>query len=332
MKINISSGSFKMAFFLFLSSLAVCPASAWFFFQPKNKAAESILKDMEKAYDKGNCLLVHELYEKIFAENPSAEIREKVYNYVGICYEKSGPADKAISIYKLASGLYPKNAFFSYRLALIYNETGFYDKALPLFKTAIKKHFNEVGALVGAARASEKLGKLGEAAKYYEEALSNSEDEDISVIKEFASCLIKSARFEEARAVIEKGYAIKPEADWPALIAKTFAAEGRFDDASAAMASAIGYDPKREYRISKGFYDYWAGNKEAAESAADDLLAADGKDFLAAFLKGLLLYSSDKKSEADKYFRLAACGGNFVSEAARKMSSAELPDAKELCK
>jgi len=293
---------------------------------------------METAYGNGDCVLYHDLYEKFSAENPSSKLREKAYYYDGMCYEKNGSADKAIGVYKTAMALYPENKAFAYRLAEIYVQAGFYEKSLPLFEAAISGHYYERDALLGAARASAALGRLEASAKYYLKALSLQKKndpvsaEDSGIIKELVLCLIDSRRFEEARAYIEKGNSLSPSAAWNVLSANSYAAEGNFAMASEEMSNAIAEDDLRDYRIAKGFYDYWAGNIKQSEAAADNEIAKNPYDYLAVFLKGMALRSQGKKEMADSYFRVSACGAYFIGEMSRKMSSVPLPPQEELCK
>lgn len=301
------------------------------FLSHKESAAEKILNEMELAYSGSDCLKVHSLYEKFSAEKPSSALREKAYYYEGLCYEKEETADKAIGIYKIAAELYPKNHVFTYRLALVYNAAGFYDKALPLFQKVIDKNFKETGAVIGAARASRSLGRMEKAAEYYDAAIAMSGDNNAALIAEYAGCLTEAARFGEARSVIEKGIAAKDGPEWAAMAAVTFAAEGRFAEASSSMDMALSRENRREYRISKSFYDFWAGKKDSALSAAEKELEAAPGDPLAAFLKGMILRSEGKTEEGNRYFRISACGGKFLYDISVRMSSETLPPEKELC-
>lgn len=313
----------------FASVCAGCSASLPFI-SHKKSPAEKNLKEMALAYNGSDCLKVHELYEKFSAEKPDSALREKAYYYEGRCYEKEETADKAISIYKIAAELYPRNQVFPYRIALIYNATGFYDKALPLFQKVIDKNYEMEEALTGAARASRGLGKLKQAAEYYEAAVSVSGG-NAGLIAEYAGCLSEAARFGEARAVIEKGIELKDSPEWAVMAAGTFAAEGRFDDASASMDIALSRENSREYRMSRAFYDFWAGKKNSAMAAAEKELSASPRDPLAAFLKGMILRSEGNTAEGNRYLRISACGGKFLYDISSRMSSEPMPPVKELC-
>lgn len=323
-----------MAAFALLSACS----SSLSFIQPRNKAAMHLLAQMEQAYNTGNCNLFHELYGKFSAEKPSAKLREQAYYYEGMCYEMRGGADNAIAVYKVAMELYPKNPAFAYRLALIYSHSQFYEKSLPLFDIAISRHYQEKGALAGSAMANAALGRYPQAVKYYVKALSlsggNSKNdaEDIRIIKELAQCLINSKRYDEAREYMEKGHELDPMPAWYIMAAKSYSEEGNFKKASEEISKAIAEDNLREYRISKGFYDYWAGNINQAEAEADRELSENPYDYLAAFLKGMVLRSGGKNEIADSYFRISACGEDFIGQISRKMSSVPLPPQEELCK
>lgn len=302
------------------------------YIQPRNKAAISLLEQMEKAYNDGDCNLYHELYEKFSAEKPSAKLRENAYLYDGICNERQGNADKAIAVYKLASGLYPKNPAFDYRLATIYLQTSFYEKSLPLFEKSISRNYQERDSLLGAARSNAALGRMPQAITNYTKALSMSGENNVLIIRELVECLVISQRYDEARKYIDKGYSIDRNPEWHVLAARSYAKEGNFAKASEEMSDAIIYDNKREYRISKAFYDYWAGNIRSAEAAADEELSANPYDYLAVFLKGMCLRSAGQKDIADSYFKISACGEKFIGDLSRKMSSVSLPAKEELCK
>lgn len=320
-----------------LALLSACSTSLSLI-QPRNKEAAELFAQMDQAYNMGDCSLFHDLYAKFSAEKPSAKLREQAYYYAGMCYEMRGGADNAVAVYKVAMELYPKNPAFAYRLALIYSRSQFYEKSLPLFDIAISRHYQEKGALAGAAMANAALGRYPQAAKYYVRALSLSNDdskndaEDIRIIKELSLCLINSRRYEEAREYIEKGHELDSMPVWHVLAAKSYSEEGDFKKASEEISKAIAEDNLREYRLSKAFYDYWAGETKQAEAAADMELAVNGRDYLAAFLKGMILRSAGNKEKADSYFRISACGEDFVGQMSSRMSSVPLPPREELCK
>ena len=330
----------KILFVAAAMILASC-SSSLNIMQPHDKVAQGLFEEMEQAYNNQDCNLYHELYEKFSAEKPSSSLREKAYYYAGMCYEKHNIADKAINIYKLASGIYPNNMAFSYRLAIIYYQTGFYENALNNFEAVIHEHYQEKGALAGAARASAGLGRMEQAAKYYTKALSIDfekdetdfdENSEENLIKELSLCLIDSARYEEAREFIDKGYSINQSAVWHNLSAKSYAAEGNFLKAAEEMSNVLKKENNRNNRLSKAFYNYWAGNIKQAEIAADKELSVNSYDYLASFLKGMCLRSEGNTDIADSYFKISACGEKFIEDLSRKMSSVTLPVKEELCK
>ena len=108
-------------------------ADAFLFGGSSDRKAGELLGELRAARDRGDCAAVGRLSEAFFAEKPPAAMREEVYACVGACYERGGLTDKAISTYRLALELYPRNHVFAAGLAGIYNASGFHAKAAPLF-------------------------------------------------------------------------------------------------------------------------------------------------------------------------------------------------------
>ncbi len=294
--------------------LTAAPARAFLFGGASDTKAAAGLEKLRSAFVAGDCAAVLEQAPAFLNEKPPSAMREEGYGYLGPCYESSGALDKAISLYKLAQGLYPENMFFASRLALIYNQAGFPENAAPLFLKVLSVKSDDLDANLGLARAYSALGFLTRAKDFYSRAVVLQGFLDRAVLREYALCMLRKRDWPEAVYIAGVGAVAEPrEAFWPLVEARVRAGQGDYRKALSAIEGAILLGPSRQLRLERALYLLLGGQRQLAMDAADAELAADGKDSLASAVKGLALYSLGKKAEAGPYFRTARCGGPFTA-------------------
>jgi tetratricopeptide (TPR) repeat protein len=313
--------------------LCAAPAEAFLFGRASDKKAASGLQEMRAAFVRGDCGSALSLSEDFLKEKPPAEMREEAYGYMGRCYEASGSTDKAIGLYKLAIGLYPANALFATRLALIYNSAGFPENAAPLFLKVLEIGGGDAETNLGLARSYAAMGYLSRAKDFYAAAAELQGFGDSGVLEEYARCMLRKRDWDEAVAVAGKGRAIAPRSSlWPMIEARVHAGRGDYSGAVSLMDSALSFGSGRKLRLERALYLLLGGQPLRAIEAAEAELSAGPADPLAAMVKGMALYSLDRKGEAGDYFRKALGGGPFTAGIAGAFLAEEPPAAAELCR
>ncbi|HAT71880.1 MAG TPA: hypothetical protein DCS63_03595 [Elusimicrobia bacterium] len=302
-----------MPLFLLVPALAA-PAQAFVFGGTFDKKAAGRLAEMSASFERGDCESVIENFSIFLGEKPPARLREEAYGYVGRCYERGGAADKAISIYKLALGLYPGNMFFASRLAFVYNQAGFNSDAVPLFLKVLEIKSDDAAANLGLARAYAALGFYAKAKVFYSLAVVLQDFSDRAALREYAAWMLKKSDWPEALFIAGKGAEAEPAvAYWSLVQARAMAGQGEYYKALPLIESAIRLEPSRQLRLERALYLLLAGLPKRAIEAADAELAADKNDALAASVKGMALYLLGMKTEARAYFNTARGGGPFTA-------------------
>lgn len=321
----------KAAFALLLL-LSADPACALFSGNGSGAGAAAALTGMRAAFAEGNCAAVLEASGPFLGEKPPPELREEAYGYLGRCYEGSGSTDKAIALYQLALGLYPENAFFSSRLALIYGAAGFHAKAAPLFLKALALRPGDPEATLGLARAYAGLGYLSRAAEFYARAEGLAGRKDAALTEEYAACLLRMRDWAGARAAAARGRAAAPGLSaWPAAEARAYAGAGDYAAAAAALDEALQRSPGRLLRLERALYLLLGGRKREAAEAADAELRLNPADPLASQVKGMALRALGDAAGAEKYFRAAAKGEPFTAALAGAFLQKDRPSEEGAC-
>ncbi|HAF94633.1 MAG: hypothetical protein A2X34_10915 [Elusimicrobia bacterium GWC2_51_8] len=282
-----------------------------FFFGRGADRTPEMFEAMRSDFEKGDCASVVEKAGSFLNERPSSVLKETVFQYMGRCYEREGLADRAISLYQLASGLYPGNYFFAARLAEIYLDAGFYENSITLFTKIISVRPGDLEANLGLARAYARLGFLSRAKKYYSRAVALTDFGDLAALREYASLMIKKRDWPEASMLAEKGRNAEPsDAFWPRTLAQVWAGKGDYEQALAYMNSAVKFSPKsRPLALERALYLVLSGNTGSAVIGADEALAKSPSDPLAALIKAMALFKEGEIDKARSYFESAVRDG-----------------------
>jgi len=305
---------------------------AFFFGGDSDNRALAGLESLRASFNAGDCAAVQRDYDGFLMENPSRRLREAAYGYLGRCYESGGLTDKAISLYKVAIGLYPDNIFFALRLGQIYNRAGFYDSAAPLFLKALDLKKDEIDANVGLARAYSGMGFLGRARDFYSLAVVLQDFYDPAALRDYSVCLLKKRDWEEALFIAGKGAAAQPgSAYWHLVRARAQAGRGDYYKALPEMEGAILLEPSRQLRLERALYLLLGGLPRRAITAAEAELAARPGDPLASVVKGMALYRLGDKAAARPYFEAARSGGGFTARVAASFLGVSAAAGPQTC-
>jgi tetratricopeptide (TPR) repeat protein len=308
------------------------PACAFLFGGVSDKKAAAMLDGMRAAFERGDCASALEISDSFLGEKPPAGLREEAYGYMGRCYERQGLADKAISLYKLALGLYPDNALFALRLGVIYNQAGFAGDAVPLFIKVLDRRSDDVEANLGLARAYASLGFYAKAKVFYSRAVVLQDFSDAAVLKEYVFWMLRKRDWDEALFIAGKGARTAPGwPDWALAQARAAAGRGDYAGAVAAMDGAIARENSRRLRLERALYLLLSGAGRRAADAADAELAAGAADPLAALVKGMALYSLGDKDAAAPYFSSARAGEPFTAALAGAFLAPAAAKPAEVC-
>ncbi len=323
-----------MRFIFVLLLLASPPAEAFLFFGgSRDRKAEADLAEMRAASGRGDCAAVLDMSEAFLSRKPPAALRGQAYAYMGACYEGSGSTDKAISLYKLALGLYPSDILFASRLAQIYNGADFYENAVPLFQKVLSIRPGDIEANLGLGRAYAQLGFLSRAKEFYSRTVALQDFGDAGVLREYARCMLRKRDWAEAMFITGKGELLSPrDAAWPLLQARVSAGKGDYYGAVSAMDRAIMFSPNRKLRLERALYLLLGGLPRRAIKAAEAELAAAPGDPLASAVKGMALYNLGDKAAAAPYLSAARAGGSFTASIAGALLGLGRTEEEAACK
>ena len=307
------------------------PAAAFLFGGGSDKRAGELLASMRADYQAGDCQAVLGASDGFLAEKPPDAMREEAYGYTGSCYETCGSLDKAISLYKLALGLYPENVLFAGRLAAIYNRSGFPRLAAPLFARVLKAGPDDIDANLGLARAYAAQGFLARAKPYYSRAVILQDFRDAAALEEYARWMLRKGDWDEAVFIAGKGGQLQPSGYvWPLLQARAAAGRGDYYGAVSLTEAALKLSPSRRLRLERALYLLMGGLPRRAADAADAELAA-GPDPLASMVKGMALYSQGRRSEAAPYLAAGRAAGPFTAEVADSLLGVRKQATEDAC-
>lgn len=206
----------------------------------------------------------------------------EAYILLGRSHEQLDANDKALGIYQLAEGLFPKNVNILSYWADLLHRIGLDDRARPVYDRILKLRPGNALANLGMAEISLHFGFLDRAADHYETAL-NEWDTNPSIWRAFAEVL--SLRRDHARAIaaIERSISLGPDPESTYALARFQRAAGRTEEAYANLAAAIAANPGRDdlphrralWLLADGKLDDCLAEAEAAlkRSGEDDPLA-----------------------------------------------------------
>ncbi|MBN2546992.1 MAG: tetratricopeptide repeat protein [Spirochaetes bacterium] len=145
-------------------------------------------------------------YHKAIEQDPKYS---KTYNNLGTLYHDNKQYEKAIEIFKSALKL-SNNSKFYFNIAFAYHEMKELDKAIEYYKKAISVTNNYLGAYNGLARALMEHKKYEEAEFYIKEALKYNPNYTYAYVS-YADLMAETGRYKEAMDYFDKALKIMPD-------------------------------------------------------------------------------------------------------------------------
>ncbi len=259
-----------------------------------------ILKPAENYFRQGNHSKAIETINDLLQRRLSAEDQINAYWHLGKSYELSGKPDKALSIYQLASNLYPEEIKFLLALAKVYYDAELTERAKIIFEEALERDPENSQAHAGLAESMEKLGFLFMAAGHYRSAIEQSGYNDKNLWHKYARCLYKQRRFVEAENAAKQALDLgagKTET-W-LLLAQISFQQGKPQLAVERAEEAEKFSAgRRDILIRKALWQAEAGNTAGAVFILADILQKNQADNLALWTFAIVHIKAGRPAEA----------------------------------
>lgn len=279
-------------------------------------------------YDAGNYLSAAAEFDRIIASRPGSDAESGAYLGLGASYEAMHNYGEALTTYRLAVQLHPKNERLLLRLAALYYKLELYPESLAVYQTALRLNGDSVTGNLGIARTYMKTGYLRLAAQHYRTAIQNSGG-DYKMRYAYADCLFKQRELLAAETEALNALSLNgsdPEIWF--LLARIQFEHGSYEGALRSMETASslsGGSAKTDaYRIM------WLsrlGRMDQAVQLADTITERYPDDPLAAWAAGFVYLKAGNSSKAKTLLSDLASSETptFISKsAARLMQSAGL--------
>lgn len=250
------------------------------------------------------------------------EALQRAYLYLGTSYERTGKLGDALSTLQLAVKLFPKDINLLSELGYLLHESGLDEQAQPLFEEVLRIHPNNARAHLGLAEIDHSLGFLQRSTEHYNRVLEIWTDR-AQIWRDYAEVLLAERDPKTAETAIRKALSISPDLDSTIDLAFIERAQGRLDDAIAALDAALKTNPDRQdIALARGLWCLEDQRWTEARETADARLKADPSDPLAHWISARVYLHEDRAAEAAKDLRAAALASQtspFAAEAAQAL-------------
>ncbi|GAB4032611.1 MAG: hypothetical protein Fur0012_11330 [Elusimicrobiota bacterium] len=311
----------KLLGFLFLILEFSSLSHGLFWGKPDYSKARKLLAEIRVYRTSGDCQSVVEKYEEFLMEKPPLDIKKEAYLFAGECYEKENAMEKAISIYKLASELYPADPVFFRKASSLYLENGFYQSALELLLKLEKKYPYDEKNWLPLARAWRGLGFLRKAVPYYRKAAA-IDLRNYSLLMEYCLALKEGSFFTEGYGLALKGYEYSGNIEFALLAAEISALSGSLQN-SISLLRGLENKGLCSLKCEKMLvvYSFFSGDLLAASDRLEKLKEDPDFHF---FIEGLIYWRNGEKNRAFSSFSKSAlskdpflkkASENFLKEA-----------------
>jgi tetratricopeptide (TPR) repeat protein len=300
-----------------LLAIAVCPAGASFLFWGKDKE-DPLAKGMA-LYGEGHYAQAEsELSGKLASLD--TQDKKRAYWFIGSCYEQEGKLDHALSDYQLAVQIYPRDMQLLLALGRLYLRIGLPDRAAKIFSTMLAIEPDSFEAHIGIADVYAGEGFLSKAAEHYKTALDSMTVRDLSVWRAYASTLLESRHYAQAREVMTHVLSINPDdPDSLLLSARLYYEMGLHESALETIGRAAARAPKRnDIVLRRALWLISAGETDHGLGIAFGVLEREPQEPLALFTAGLALIKKGEADHARQYLERAAAqeSAPFIAKAA----------------
>lgn len=222
----------------------------------------------------------------------------------GRVYLKKNQLDKAETAYQRVLALAPNNLVPYYELTELYIKRQDFDRAQSLLEKALSLDKQNVTSHVMFARFYQMTKKTEEAEAFYKKAIDLSQ-KDKKLYFSLADFYVAERRFEDAQNTLVAAAQIDVKDPVPWIVLGDFsAARGALDDSEAFFMKAKGLETEDligSKRLAK--LHLMQGKPERVAQEVADILQKNPKDPDGLFLKGRLVLSEKKGSEAADFFK-----------------------------
>lgn len=250
--------------------------------------------------------LINELDENQLHKLSRSEL-PRAYQLIGLSHWARGDIDKALSVFQLAAGLFPKDINILSDLATLLAKSELEERALPLYERVLKIHPNNSAAHLGLAQIQHKQGLLDKAAVHYE-AVLKSITNSASIYAAYAKLLSHRREYDKALAAIDKALRLEPNnVESLAALARTQRARKLGKEAFAALDRAIAAGPEQlELKLQRVLWLVEDGRTDEAASENAEVLRRSPSDPLALWTRGFLALKRGDRAAAASDFESAA--------------------------
>lgn len=170
------------------------------------------LKSRQELFDSGKyALVISQLQEDAIQELPRTD-RARAYRLLGQSHERLGAIEKALSVYQLAEGLYPKDINILSDLAGLLHRNQLDERASSYYQRILDIHPNNATARLGLAEIAHTQGSLSSSAEHYEKALKELVSDPLAW-RDYAEVLAERRDFKKASAAIHRSLDLAHDVD-----------------------------------------------------------------------------------------------------------------------
>jgi len=249
--------------------------------------------------------------------------RPRAYDLLGLSLQRNGDASRALQVFQLAEGVYPKDLNILTDLASLLQASGLDDRARPYYERVLRIHPNNARSHLGLAKIHRNQGYLALAEEHYERCLREWHMHAF-IWREYGRVLADERKLGRAAEAARKALAIERAPDSLLLLASVDRAQGRRDESYSSLAEAAALEPRRtDLPLQRALWLLEDGRLDEAKSVASAVLKTAPAEPLAHWVRGSVALRRGFKMEAKMELAAAAAQeGTFISRAAKTMLEA----------
>ena len=268
-------------------------------------------------------------YEKVIALLPESRIpklprryRGEAYHWLGQSYDRRKKSAKALQLYQLGAGLFPKDLKLLTNLANILNRVGLHDRARPHFERVLDIHPNNASAHLGLADIYRKQGYLAKALGHFHKTLEQWSDNPY-IWRDYAEALADAGRLEEASEAILAAKGHKIDSAILAVEARIARLRGRHDDAYTSLSAAIAAEPAgTDLLLEKAVWLLEDERLDETFGIAGRVIGEDPEEPLAHWLRAVVHLRNGRTADARADLNISAAAFRshpFIAKTAGSM-------------
>jgi tetratricopeptide (TPR) repeat protein len=227
----------------------------------------------------------------------------RAYGILGLSYERVNRTDAALGVYQLGVKLFPRDLNLLTQLAGLLHRSGLEERAEPLFQKVLLIHPNNAAAHLGLAEIDHALGFLDRSAEHYEKSLETA-DKQAPVWCDYGDVLLEMRDHKTAELAYRQSLKLAPSAPAALGLAYALRGEGKLAEALDLLANLA--EPTPAVKSLRGLWLLEAGRENEALAAVESVLAADGSDALARYIRARVRLKQDRYNDAVGDLKAAA--------------------------